>query len=51
MTPVLLQGAVWGYVALCDSSSLAMFWNFCVGRIHDVNICTVRSMKSYLTLV
>ena len=21
MTPVLLQGAVWGYVALCDSSS------------------------------
>ena len=22
MTPVLLQGAVWGYVALCDSSSL-----------------------------
>ena len=23
ITPVLLQGAVWGYVALCDSSS---FW-------------------------
>ena len=22
MTPVLLQGAVWGYAALCDSSSL-----------------------------
>ena len=22
MTPVLLQGTVWGYAALCDSSSL-----------------------------
>ena len=24
MTPVLLQGAVWGYVALCDSSSFLL---------------------------
>ena len=25
MTPVLLQGAVWGYAALCDSSSFIQF--------------------------
>ena len=25
MTPVLLQGAVWGYAALCDSSSFSFF--------------------------
>ena len=31
-------------------TDLAMFWNFYVGRRHDVKVCTVR-LKSYLTRV
>ena len=29
MTPVLLQGAVWGYEALCDSSNFTCFCTLC----------------------
>ena len=30
MTPALLQGAVWGYVALCDSSRFGYYDTTCI---------------------
>ena len=30
MTPALLQGAVWGYVALCDSSRFGYYDTACI---------------------
>ena len=38
MTPVLLKGAVWGYAAICDSSSfnLAQMMEFVFDRVKNI---------------